>query len=654
MKKFYITLALALAFAGVKAQTPCVDGMAGPYPCDKVDLLASMTMDEIGGAQNQADIWGWTSATGREFAIVCKSNGTAFVEVSDPVNPVYLGDLPTHTINSLWRDAKVYADHAFIVSEAPGHGMQVFDLTQLLSISNPPVIFEETAHYGSFGNAHNIVINEETGFAYGVGTNTFMGGLHIVNIQDPVNPVIAGAYAEDEYTHDAQVVVYHGDDADYCGLEIAFNSNEDAVTIVNVEDKEDCQTISISPYPNSAYTHQGWLSEDHNFFFVNDELDEMQGLVTNTTTFIWDIRDLVNPVLIGTHAGVTTSIDHNMYTKWNQIFQSNYRSGLRILDASLAEEGTLSEIGFFDCIPEDDAASFSGTWSNYPYFESGTVVMTNMTGDFLVLQPRTVSADAIVHVLDGVDSATFNVYTAADEGEVNLNTVGLPSGVFVGFDDYTGLGPTAILLSGLEQLDPGTYDFQIVVSIDGSDDVFDASFIISDEQAPSIIAQTPSNEEVTTPVPVFEWSDDFNGETLLLEISSTANFDNILFSFEVNNSPFESPNSLLEGQYFWRLSNFPECNDEVVFSNGASFGVVIPKVQENNLGLLSVYPNPSQGQLNLDLAVQGELNVINALGETVAKFTLPQGLQTIQLEDIAKGVYLLQFNQVNAGRIILE
>ena len=130
MKKFYITLALALAFAGVKAQTPCVDGMAGPYPCDKVDLLASMTMEEIGGAQNQADIWGWTSATGREFAIVCKSNGTAFVEVSDPVNPVYLGDLPTHTINSLWRDAKVYADHAFIVSEAPGHGMQVFDLTQ--------------------------------------------------------------------------------------------------------------------------------------------------------------------------------------------------------------------------------------------------------------------------------------------------------------------------------------------------------------------------------------------------------------------------------------------------------------------------------------------------------------------------------------------
>ena len=81
---------------------------------------------------------------------------------------------------------------------------------------------------------------------------------------------------------------------------------------------------------------------------------------------------------------------------------------------------------------------------------------------------------------------------------------------------------------------------------------------------------------------------------------------------------------------------------------------MIPNVRESELGVLSIYPNPSQGQFNLELAVQGELNVINALGETVAKFSLPQGLQTIQLEDLAKGVYLLQFNRVNAGRIILE
>ena len=47
------------------------------------------------------------------------------------------------------------------MSEAGGHGMQVFDLTELRNVTNPPIQFTATAHYGQFGNAHNIFINEE-------------------------------------------------------------------------------------------------------------------------------------------------------------------------------------------------------------------------------------------------------------------------------------------------------------------------------------------------------------------------------------------------------------------------------------------------------------------------------------------------------------
>ena len=98
--------------------------------------------------------------------------------------------------NSGWRDVKVYQNHAFVVSEASGHGMQVFDLTQLRDVSkSSPVTFSETAHYDGFGNAHNIVINTESGYAYGVGTQTFSGGPHFINIQDPTNPVGEGGYS---------------------------------------------------------------------------------------------------------------------------------------------------------------------------------------------------------------------------------------------------------------------------------------------------------------------------------------------------------------------------------------------------------------------------------------------------------------------------
>ena len=87
--------------------------------------------------------------------------------------------------------------------------MQVFDLKQLLTIDpvDMPVEFSNTAHYNGFGNSHNIVINEDTGFAYGVGTNTFSGGLHFVDISDPANPTAAGGFNGDGYTHDAQCVV---------------------------------------------------------------------------------------------------------------------------------------------------------------------------------------------------------------------------------------------------------------------------------------------------------------------------------------------------------------------------------------------------------------------------------------------------------------
>ena len=193
--------------------TPCEDGRAGVYPCDGFDLLGRVTLSEMSaGAGN--DIWGWTDpSTNIEYALVGLNNGTAFIDISDTENLVYLGKLPSETTSSTWRDIKVYQDHAFIGSEAAGHGMQVFDLTRLRNVSNPPVTFSADAVYNGFGNSHNIVINEDTGFAYPVGTDrndAFNGGVHFIDISDPTNPTAAGGYGGSGYTHDAQVVNYNG------------------------------------------------------------------------------------------------------------------------------------------------------------------------------------------------------------------------------------------------------------------------------------------------------------------------------------------------------------------------------------------------------------------------------------------------------------
>ena len=120
------------------AAAPCVGGLAGTFRCANVDLLAALPLTSLGETSSGRanDVSGWTdSQTGREYAIIGLSNGTSFVDITVPDNPVFLGRLPTHTVNSLWRDMEVHADHVFIVSEASGHGMQVFDLAELLDMS---------------------------------------------------------------------------------------------------------------------------------------------------------------------------------------------------------------------------------------------------------------------------------------------------------------------------------------------------------------------------------------------------------------------------------------------------------------------------------------------------------------------------------------
>ena len=397
------------------AVTTCSGGMAGTYPCSNIDLMSFLALDDIGGGSGN-DIWGWTdSSTGEEYAIMGRTNGTSFVDISDPVNPIYLGNLPPHSANSTWRDIKVYADHAFIVTEADNSGMQVFDLTQLREVASPPATFSETAHYSGFGDAHNLAINEGSGFAYAVGTNNCGGGLHMINIQTPTNPTSAGCFSADGFTHDAQCVDYDGPDLDHQGKEICFNSNVDTLTIVDVTNKAVPAMLSRTGYSGSGYTHQGWLTEDQVYFLLGDELDERDA--TNTRTYMWDVSDLDDPALIGFHESTTTATDHNQYVKGSYTYQSNYRAGLRILDITDIANGNLSEEAFFDIYPDDDSPDFNGAWSNYPFFNSGIVIVSGEEQGLFVLRPNLVTASVSgVRVINITQTGAMVTVTIANPG----------------------------------------------------------------------------------------------------------------------------------------------------------------------------------------------------------------------------------------------
>jgi hypothetical protein len=177
-------------------------------------------------------------------------------------------------------------------------------------------------------------------------------------------------------------VTYHGPDTQYTGDEICFGCNEDALSIVNVSNKNNIIPIGVGNY-NSFYTHQGWLTEDHRYFVQNDELDEIQENNVYTRTIIWDLIDLDNPVVATNYYSPATSIDHNNYIVGDTVYQSNYTSGLRILDIS--DILNPEQIGFFDTYPGDDDPKWSGTWSNYPFFASRNIPVSGMEeGLFIV------------------------------------------------------------------------------------------------------------------------------------------------------------------------------------------------------------------------------------------------------------------------------
>ncbi len=550
-----------------QAATPCVSGMAGPYQCSNIDLLKFLPLSSIGCTSNGNVVEGWVDPlTNKEYALMGCDNGVSFVDVTDPVNPVYLGRLPAHNNNnSLWRDVRVYTKpgihRMYVGSEASGHGIQVFDLTRLRNVTTPQT-FTENSHYPGLGNSHTIFLNNDTGFLYAVGTQSGCGsccqGLHMIDVKGPVlssgsvpKPKFAGCFGNGTYTHEATCLNYNGPDDTYDGHELCFAAdgdfgNNDRLVIVDVSSKSAPVQLSSTPYAGAGYCHQVWLTEDHQFLLMDDEFDESDFGV-NTTTLIWDVSDLNTPVLINKFQHQTTSIDHNQYVKGNYVYQSNYSSGLRIFDLTNVANGSLTEVAYFDVYPANDVVDFEGTWDNYPYLPSGIVLVSGIFGSqtagLFILQPNitadfhVASQDDILNACStGSTSTTIDVAPLAGySGNVTLSALGLPSGATASFApnpvSVPGSSTMTVDVSGTA---PGNYPFD-VQGTDGA--ILHTSSVTSNVASnvlpPPVLMNPPDNTMDAKFVVHYEWEPESDASSYDLEVSTDAQFTNVIYSANV-------------------------------------------------------------------------------------------------------------------------
>ena len=452
-----LTSAIALAHPGhdVGGGDPGTT-LGGEFPTNNIEFLGQIALDEFApGSRQGSDCWGYVSPSGREYGIMGLSDGFAFVEVTDPIQPSVVAFIPGDT--SVWRDVKTYSHYAYGVSEA-GIGIHVFDLDDIDN-GNVTFVGAVTSGGGTL-STHNVAINEESGYLYrlagGGGTNY---GLRIYDLNsDPSNPTFVKSFNQ-FYIHDAQIVSF--DSGPYAGREIAFccsgfngGGQDTRLRIVDVTDKNAIFEVGSAAYPARMYAHQGWLSTDRQYFYLNDELDEEEGTTTQTTTNVIDVSDLSNPVWVTSFSTGLPAIDHNLYVHENMIYETNYTSGLRVFDAT--DPLAPTEVAWFDTFPSSDGTAFSGAWSNYPYFPSGNIIVSDINAGLLVVRLAIDRIDFNFH--DGLPEPISP--SGCTNLHVELVDVGMtpdPATLKLYVEDSNGVTQ----YDPLAPAEPGDYDFWI-------------------------------------------------------------------------------------------------------------------------------------------------------------------------------------------------
>jgi choice-of-anchor B domain-containing protein len=360
----------------------------GNFPAQDITFLSQVPISAFGlGADDANDCWGYVTPQGKEIAILGLQTGTGFVDITDPANPQILAAYSGPS--SLWRDIKVIGTIAYVVTEGGNH-IQKFDLSDA---DNGNIGNLGYSSYSGVGSTHNIIANPDSGYIYRAGGANNMGlrayGVGVNGAPGtPTNPSQQSVQS-DLYVHDAQVVNYTT--GPYAGREIAFlcsgygnGSSDTRLRIWDVTDKSNMFELSSIYHPVRRYIHQGWLSEDRKYFYVNDELDEGRTLVT--TLHIYNVEDLENPYYVKGWTNGSTARDHNLYVKGHYIYASNYRSGLRIFDIQDPENPV--EVAWMDTYPADDGLGYDGSWSNYPFFPSGNVIISDIQQGLIVVRPE--------------------------------------------------------------------------------------------------------------------------------------------------------------------------------------------------------------------------------------------------------------------------
>ena len=392
------------------AAAPCVQGMAGQFPCRNLDFQSQVPLTQFTSRPaSAANVWGFVDRNdNREYAVVGLRNGTAIVDVTDAVNPREVITIPGNA--SPWREVKVYQvndgvrwrAYAYVTTEALNSGLQIIDMSGLPTTAAPAspnfdTSSQHTLYVSNIEYAGNTALPGATPVLFVAGSNIAGGLWRAYSLANPAAPQFINSASSPGYMHDSTSLLVTDARAALCALhnpcEVLVDFNVDQVQLWDVTNKFQPVLLGTATNPGNRYIHSGWPTANGSHVIFHDELEEIQlGLPTRLYTM--DLANLGAPTVQVSYTGPTTTTDHNGYIRGTNYYLSHYRRGVVVFDA--ANPNALVEIAHFDnyLAPSTNSAGTDGTWGVYPFLPSGNLLVSDIENGLFVLRDQTRNLDS--------------------------------------------------------------------------------------------------------------------------------------------------------------------------------------------------------------------------------------------------------------------
>jgi choice-of-anchor B domain-containing protein len=396
-----------------------MNSSAQSYAKQNINLLGLISPNtSVSNVNKYSGCWGWYQAgKNKEYAISGASNGTYFIDITNPATPSVSAFVPSKS-TCTWREMKTYKHYAYIVSDVcKPNAFQIVDLQYLPDSVH--IVHNDTT---LFTLGHTIWIDNDKMWVASTRFNsTESSPMTVWSLVNPEAPVLLRRLEQDISSIVEVHDMYVRNDtafvsAGWSGLRVLKLNSNNTFT----------QLGSYTGYQQAGYNHSSALTQNGKYLVFCDEVPESKPI-----HFV-DVQNLSNiQPLLSWHPHPKTT-PHNPFiigNKWAIV--SSYQDGLFIYDIS--NPNFVKEVGFFDTFNQGGyvnpatsnygSSPYNGNWGAYPFLPSKVIIANDMANGVFLLDATaayTATNTVPVGIADINENPGLSVYPNPAKNELNV------------------------------------------------------------------------------------------------------------------------------------------------------------------------------------------------------------------------------------------